>query len=141
MEEIFKKTTICFTDESEYEKFKENCLQKSKDFYGQFNLIEMDLEKYYKYAKEFCEMYERSFDVKIKKLLYEKMYIDFGLGCYYKAYIHSYKEDKYGNWYVFVKSKNQIDLSLNEINDYICCKTDLEGVYKNKQEFMTQCCN
>jgi hypothetical protein len=34
MEEIFKKSTFCFTDESEYEKFKESCLQRSKDFCG-----------------------------------------------------------------------------------------------------------
>lgn len=34
MEEIFKKSTFCFTDESEYEKFKGDCLQRSKTFHG-----------------------------------------------------------------------------------------------------------
>jgi len=47
MEEIFKKSTMCFTDESEYESFKENCLQRSKDFCGweiikEYNLIGFD---------------------------------------------------------------------------------------------------
>lgn len=47
MEEIFKKSTMCFTNESEYEQFKENCLQRSKDFCGweiikEYNLIGFD---------------------------------------------------------------------------------------------------
>ena len=85
--------------------------------------------------------YEREFVEDIKKHLYKKRYVDFGLGCYYKAYIHSYKKDKYGEWYVFVKKKEQIDLPMSEIDNYICCKNDLEGVYKKKQKFMTTCCN
>jgi hypothetical protein len=101
----------------------------------------------YKLAKSFCELYEREkelsciSDKNIKKHLNKKRYVDFGLGCYYKAYIHSYKEDKYGKWYVFVKKKEQVVLPLNEIYNYICCKTDLEGVYKHKQDFMVRCCN
>lgn len=42
MEEIFKKSTMCFTNESEYEKFKENCLPRSKDFCG-WEIIKDDL--------------------------------------------------------------------------------------------------
>lgn len=34
MEEIFKISTICFTDEKEYEDFKESCLPRSKNFCG-----------------------------------------------------------------------------------------------------------
>jgi hypothetical protein len=43
MKEIFKKSTICFTNESEYQKFTESCLQRSKDFCGWEIIKEYDL--------------------------------------------------------------------------------------------------
>jgi len=101
----------------------------------------------YEKTKLFCEIYElqkqRLNDKHIKKHLYKKRYIDMGLGYYYVAYIHSRITDKYGEWYVFVKNKKQIDMHISNIDNYVCVGygDGLLYVHKSKTNKMVHKCN
>lgn len=78
-------------------------------------------------------------DATIKKHYGKKRYVDFGIGCYYEAYIHSYGQTKFGSFFFFVKNKEEIDKSFDELSGYLSC--NLNNVYDEKQPFMKTLCN
>ena len=97
--------------------------------------MHITIKKYCK-AKEIVEEYE--------KQNFKKVYVDFGLGCYFEAYFHSIQTLNTptfcGEYNIYVKEEKLVSLLLDNINNYLPCKNKI-NVYNKKQSYMKIICN